>query len=271
MTQIIGFAGKKQSGKNTSCNFITMLKMKELGLSEELRINEETGELEVKDVLGQTAMNGGWFSFTPGNVNIEGLYESVGPFCKIYALADTLKSIAIQVLGLPASKVYGTDADKSELTHLLWENMPGVVAVKDYETQGAIEIGELTVHEPGPMTIREVLQYMGTEIFRKMYETVWVDSLLRKIKAEEPEIAVICDVRFPNEINLLRDEGAIILGLSRDIFDSKDTHASEQIDFSLCSLVIDNQDMEIEDQCKAIYEALQKLGCKNLPHAVIGS
>jgi hypothetical protein len=121
------------------------------------------------------------------------------------------------------------------------------------------------------MTIREVLQYMGTEIFRKMYETVWVDSLLRKIKAEEPEIAVICDVRFPNEINLLRDEGAIILGLSRDIFDSKDTHASEQIDFSLCSLVIDNQDMEIEDQCKAIYEALQKLGCKNLPHAVIGS
>lgn len=32
MTQIVGFAGKKQSGKNTACNYILALKLAELGV-----------------------------------------------------------------------------------------------------------------------------------------------------------------------------------------------------------------------------------------------
>lgn len=281
MTQIIGFAGKKQSGKNTSCNFVTMLKMKELGLAENIRINEETGELEVKDILGQTVDGHEWFPFSPKYVNIEALYETVGPFCKIYALADALKSIAIHVLGLPKDKVYGTDADKMFTTHLRWENMPGVITPDIADKLFSMTVGmksfeevnkkmPLVVHAPGQMTIREVLQFMGTEIFRKMYETVWVDTLLRTIEAEKPEVAVICDVRFPNEMTLLRDAGASIIGLNRDIFESKDTHASEQINFALCNIVIDNQNMDIETQCGAIYQALTELGCKNIPQATIG-
>lgn len=284
MTQVIGFAGKKQSGKNTSCNFVTMIKMKELGLAKDIRINEETGEIEVKDILGDTIDNHDWFPFTPEHVNIEALYETVGPFCKIYALADALKSIAIHVLGLPAEKVYGTDKQKQEKCHLRWENMPGVITemLPELDDDEAIEVaGRLgpyyqklrsgvIYHPPGQMTIREVLQFMGTEIFRKMYDTVWVDTLLRKIEAEKPEIAVVCDVRFPNEMTLLREAGASVIGLTRDIFESKDTHASEQIDFSLCDLVIENQEMDIETQCSAIYQALVELECKNIPQVTIG-
>ena len=40
MTQIIGFAGKKQSGKNTACNFILATKIAELGVSKGTRLNE---------------------------------------------------------------------------------------------------------------------------------------------------------------------------------------------------------------------------------------
>jgi len=278
MTQIIGFAGKKQSGKNVSCNFVMMMKMKQLGISERIRVNNTTGELEFQDILGERL--NGWF--TLNSVNMESLYNSVGPFCKIYGLADALKDIAINVLGLPRDKVYGTDEDKMSETHLRWENMPGVTTEVtpqdpiDKEIAGRLGryyekvLSGIVYHEPGPMTIREVLQYMGTEIFRKMYEHVWVDTLLRRIEEDAPEIALICDARFDNELILLKNRGAIILGLLRDIFQSKDTHASEQINFDLCSAVIDNRERTIPEQCEAIYNMLVKLKCKHIPQMIIG-
>ena len=52
MTQIIGFAGKKQSGKNTACNFILALKLAELGICKTSRLSKN-GEIEVTDILGE--------------------------------------------------------------------------------------------------------------------------------------------------------------------------------------------------------------------------
>ena len=52
MTQIVGFAGKKQSGKNTACNFILAMKLAELGICRVSRLSEG-GEIEVTDVLGE--------------------------------------------------------------------------------------------------------------------------------------------------------------------------------------------------------------------------
>ena len=51
MTKIIGFAGKKQSGKNTACNFITAIKLAELGICKTSRISEG-GDIEVTVILG---------------------------------------------------------------------------------------------------------------------------------------------------------------------------------------------------------------------------
>ena len=44
MTQIIGFAGRKQSGKDTACNFILAAKIAELGVSKSTRLTN-TGEI----------------------------------------------------------------------------------------------------------------------------------------------------------------------------------------------------------------------------------
>jgi hypothetical protein len=280
MTQIIGFAGKKQSGKNTCCNFITMLKLLENGVCKNARLTKE-GEIEVTDVFGDGLQGEEWFLFKNPPVNTEAVLNGMNAV-KIYALADGLKRVAIDVLGLPEDKVYGTDADKMTETHLLWENMPGVITQKlpmefetvegrlgfyyasgEYTTERGIHI-PLVYHEPGPMTIREVLQFMGTEIFRKMYDTVWVDALIRRIEKDKPQLALVCDVRFDNEIVLLKKAGAIILGLERDIFKSKDTHASEQVNLQLCNKIIQNGHLSIGDQNKEIYIALQQMNCKNL-------
>ena len=59
MTQIVGFAGKKQSGKNTACNFVLAMKLAELGVSVASRLSE-SGEVEVKDIYGETTEGLEW-------------------------------------------------------------------------------------------------------------------------------------------------------------------------------------------------------------------
>jgi len=249
MTQIIGFAGKKQSGKNTCCNFITMLKMIEGNVCKRARLNEN-GDIEVSDVFGEEVGSEEYFSFKQPQVNTDVVIEQMNSV-KIYALADPLKKLSIELLGLPEDKVYGTDIDKNQMTDIKWENMP---CLDRYSNK----------NKNGNMKIREVLQHLGTEVFRMIDENVWVNTLLRKIEEDRPEIALICDVRFDNEIKLLKDKGAIIIGLKRDKFKSKDKHASEQVNLSLCSKIIDNTNLTISEQNKEIYFTLKELKCKYL-------
>ena len=100
MTQILGFAGKKQSGKNTACNYIVALKIAELGISKSTRLSER-GEIEVTDIFGEKKDGKEWFEFSEKNLNVKKLFDdSLGSFIKIYGLADTLKDLCIDILGL---------------------------------------------------------------------------------------------------------------------------------------------------------------------------
>ncbi len=244
MTQIIAFAGKKQSGKNTCCNFITMLKLIESGVCKKARLSD-SGDIEVSDVFGEIT-DEEYFPFKEPYVNVDAVLEQMRSV-KIYALADPLKRIAIDVFGLPEDKVYGTDDDKNEPTHLKWKDMPKKVPGKT-----------------GFMTIREFLQYLGTDIFRKMFSDVWINALLSRIEKDSPDIALVCDARFDNEIKSLKEKGALVVGLKRDLFKSKDQHSSEKVNLSLCHQTINNQDLDIPELNKEVYFALKDLDCKNL-------
>jgi len=250
MTQIIGFAGKKQSGKDTSCNFILMIKMIELEVCKNARLNNN-GKIEVSDVFGQRRDSEDYFEFSKKHVDIDRVMDAISSEVKIYYLADPLKRIAIDIFGLPEDKVYGTDDDKNELTHLLWENMPK-----------PDKLG----FKSGPMTIREFLQYLGSDVFRKIYSKVWLDTLFRRIKKDNPRLALVGDVRFDNEIEGCISEEAFVLGLTKDKFKSADSHASENVNLKLCSKIIDNEKLNIAEQNKEIYFALKELGCDILPN-----
>jgi hypothetical protein len=98
MTKIIGFAGKKQSGKNTCCNFLLALKFHEHGVCKHASLNEQ-GQIIVSDLFGETVSGVDWIPLTEDYVDISQLLANFGP-CKIYAFADVLKEFAIDVLGL---------------------------------------------------------------------------------------------------------------------------------------------------------------------------
>ena len=233
MTKILGFAGKKQSGKNTCCNFLQMLKFHEYGVCKNASLNEQ-GQILVSDLFGEKVSGSDWIPLTEEYVDISQLLESFRP-CKIYAFADVLKEFAVDVLGLEYNQVYGTNEEKNSPTHLLWENMP-------------------TGNNKGPMTGREVLQYFGSDICRKMYENIWFDACIRRIRKDNPELALISDVRFSNEIAGVQKEGGIVFGLPRDIVNGKDTHSSEQVDLSLCDYVL--PEGNIDTTTKKLYKII---------------
>ena len=256
MTKIIGFAGKKQSGKNTCCNFLLALKFHEHGVCKHASLNEQ-GQIIVSDLFGETVSGVDWIPLTEDYVDISQLLENFGP-CKIYAFADVLKEFAIDVLGLEHNQVYGTNEEKNSPTHLRWENMPGIVTKKVFTQKSYFgyedEITGITYHKPGPMTGREVLQYFGSDICRKMYENIWFDACIRRIKKDKPELALISDVRFSNEIKGVQDEGGVVFGLPRDLFN--DSHKSEQVDLPLCDYVLPEGD--IDTTTKELYKTIIK-------------
>ena len=261
MTQIIGFAGKKQSGKNTCCNFIVMLKLIENGVCRKAKLGDD-GLIYVSDVFGESSTGEEYMPFQPPHVNVDALLDDMGEV-KIYAMADGLKEIAMNYFGLSYESVYGTDEQKNQVQeHLLWENMPGVF-YGCQETLLWYEGLDITKHEPGPMTAREFLQFFGTDIMRKMFEDVWVTSCMSRIKKDKPKIALVCDVRFDNEFAKIYEEGGIVLGLTKDI-GSGDSHSSEEVDIAKASKIIDNKNIPIKEQNRLVYLALKELGCKNL-------
>ena len=216
MTQILGFAGKKQSGKNTACNYIIALKLAELGISKKTRLSKG-GEVEITDIFGETITDKEWFGFNDSNLNVNKLFnDSLGKFVRIYGLADTLKDLCINILGLEYNQAYGTDKEKNSETHIKWGDLP-----------------HLNGHMKNTrMTAREVLQYVGTDIFSK------------------------------NEISRLQEKGGFILGLTRDPYSKSDSHSSEkEIEecFALCDSLIDNKDMNIKEQLRMIHKAIKHL------------
>ncbi len=253
MSKILGIAARKEGGKNTIANYIIGAHMQSIGITRNFSINEE-GKLWVTNLFDFPDCEG-VFDITRSNQFMTNfLEEFINPYVKLYNFADLLKQeICIKILGLTWEQCYGTDEDKNSLTHLLWEDMPGFMFHDGTRLT--------TVHTMGKMTAREVLQYVGTNIFRKMYEKMWVDALIRQIKKEDSVLAIVADCRFPNEVQGIQQEDGKVIKLTRnphpdDQHDSEtalDNH--EEFDF-----IIDNANMTIIEQCNSVYDILSPIG-----------
>jgi len=244
MTQIIGFAGKKQSGKNTACNFLLAAKIAELGISRSTRLSP-SGEIEVTDIFNESDSEQEWMPFRSPHVDVGELFNNeLGGFIRLYSFAEKLKLMAIDILGLKKEWVFGTDEQKNTLTDIMWEDMPLSQASPNLS------------NKKGKMTAREVLQCVGTDFFRKIYKNIWVDACLREIEEDGAELALISDVRFENEISSVQSKGGFVIGLKRDNSKTADKHSSEtaiENCFKLCDGIVENGSLTIPEQNEEIY------------------
>lgn len=168
-----------------------------------------------------------------------------------YHFAEELKYICRNLFGLTKKQCWGSNHEKDTPTKLKWKDLP----------LGENKLSELMINKYPKdihdyMTAREVMQIVGTDIFRKMDEDCWVRSTVNKITTEKLNFAIISDARFPNEIEFFKGLNPIIIRLTREVLNNK--HLSEvaldKYDFSLFKHyhVINNHDMNIYDQNKEL-------------------
>ena len=79
------------------------------------------------------------------------------------------------------------------------------------------------------VTVRRILQWWGTEYRRTEDPDYWTKAWGRKIEQLDLEQmhVLIDDVRFMNELNVVREHGGLIVKIERPGFDGANNHASE--------------------------------------------
>lgn len=93
--------------------------------------------------------------------------------------------------------------------------------------------------------VRRILQELGVAM-RGVDEALWVRAAMNKIGAA-PSNVVVPDVRFPNEVEALRNAGAWIVRVDRPGLTDTDTHVSEHAWRDIEPDVIVDNDGTLED------------------------
>ena len=250
MKKIIALTGKKGTGKTTLAMYIKSLIMRHEGLIH----NDVLSGIFSSSGISQKIED-------PYNIYINGNYLNIDSCnnIKICSFAYGVKKVATDILGLRDNQVYGTQEQKNSHTEYLWENMPLWIRWENSKKKSIfssnehnnIKIKELNIVDgikneqdlwnscldfsafpinlkSGPMSAREVLQILGTDIFRKMFdENVWVNCVKNYIQKSDSKYFIIDDMRFESELNVIsKNFDHLIINLNRCV-DSDDLHPSE--------------------------------------------
>lgn len=170
------------------------------------------------------------------------------------ALTEPIKTIAVDVLGLDPAAVQGDDRAKEALTPYRLADMPfwcGRCA--DHDAPGSGE---------RQLTVRDVLQLLGTEVFRRIDPDVCVKALFRRLDRfrRNLDLAVVDDVRFVNEAKAIRERGGKVIALARGRRSS--SHSSEAgLDKFVPDLVVPT-DYDVRETFVFVYDQLVRWGWK---------
>jgi hypothetical protein len=121
---------------------------------------------------------------------------------------------------------------------------------------------------PCGLTVRQVLQKVG-EFFRSLDPDVWVtawkSSVVSATEVEyrsNPEVVLVGDVRYPNEVQAIHDMGGKVIRFTRTTAPD-DQHKSEIAldDFiRIFDAIVDNSNMSVEEQNDFVWDLIIKRG-----------
>jgi hypothetical protein len=96
-----------------------------------------------------------------------------------------------------------------------------------------------------------LLQRVGTDEFRAADPNIWVRVLMDTIEEQSPDMAVITDVRFPNEAEVVKSLGGIVVNVRR-ITDSNELYvAADRDPFHPSECALDNYSFDWTITCRS--------------------
>ncbi len=163
-------------------------------------------------------------------------WRTPSPKVHIVHFADALKDACVLIFGIDRQDME-TEDGKKKMTDVLWPA---------YDEAGSCAYAVWRPADPTVdrfMTVREVLQFVGTDLFRNQIDPdIWVKSVFRKKYAED-DIVIIADARFPNETAFAKKHG-LLVKIERDNGLAGDMHISERAldNYNDYDFVVDNND-----------------------------
>jgi energy-coupling factor transporter ATP-binding protein EcfA2 len=232
MVKIIGIAGRKQSGKNTVANCINGITLCELGTIMDYDINSR-GELLINTTNHAGQIGWGILDLLRKDEEfVSYAATAIWPYIKIYHFADYLKKICIDLFDLTPEQVYGNDDQKNTPTNY-------------------------------GMTSREFLQHFGTNVMRKIKDDVWLARTIKTIQQEQSNIAIVPDVRFPNEVESIQKAGGVVIRLTRNVFNSSHECESaldkDRFNWDNFDFIVDNAEMGLKELKNKIEQLYHKI------------
>lgn len=263
--KILGFSGKLEAGKDSACNFLYALAMvhvlkNEKGepLTDYANVNE-VGKLVVNTTDGIQE-----FDVDSEDPDVrQYLANNVWGFIKKFSCADYLKRFCVDVLGLSNESVYGTNDQKNQPTHLRWEDMPVPVYQKDNILYYGHDWQGKGYEKRGQMTGREVMEYFGTNIVRKMNSDSWANALGVSLDRYASVHKLVKDIRFENEVDVIHSRDGKVIRFTRTtpVAAKNKTESNIALDnYSGFDAVIDNQNCTMEEMFGKLIEVLMDFG-----------
>lgn len=127
------------------------------------------------------------------------MFYDIRIYCFAYALKNEVNQAALSAGGM----------------HYLWKEETYFVNGRDE----FVQLPDWVTYDPNPPMDdplcplgkqRTLLQWWGGEFRRSVDPDYWVKQVKKQIAKEKPEIALITDVRYPNEIKFVEEYGESI-------------------------------------------------------------
>ncbi len=222
MSKVIIFSGKKQSGKDSTADYVA------------------NGLREMDHSVGITAFAKPLKEFC---MNVLGL-----TYDQCYGTdeqKDMLVNWKWDDVSIDIRMRYSNkDEEYTEGTFNVMKSNP----VKKYRK----------IARSGFMTAREVMQIFGTDVMRNNFNNnIWALGAINTIDMMAEDYVLVTDARFPNEIDVARHKEILTIRLHRTNYPRSDEHSSET---SLDNYPTENYSYYVEaENLDELFSAIDKI------------
>lgn len=148
-----------------------------------------------------------------------------------YAFADFLKIEFYDMLLEPSHHYWGSVGRAASVSYLALPHPVDTLygaATRFKQDDGASKLKWIAEHRN---ELGNHLQLYGTEYVRRQDPFYWVRKLRDKLNEDQPQVALLADMRFLNELYFVKSQGGYVVKISREGYELTDgrdsSHESE--------------------------------------------